>query len=1266
MQVPQVVRGPESVTLYPGEPLRLEVEVVSEQPVTYQWFRNGEVLAGETNAVFAVPAVGLEHVGAYTVRVANATGAVQTGPAVVSLTTTPPGGWVTFANFWLPGPDLPAGLDAPVFDVDGRTRLDGRFRAQLYAGPTPEQLAPVGMPRPFGDGAAAGYWEASPEWREVNLPSVPPGQTAWMQVRVWRADAGPSFEAAAAAGTPVGVSEVLALTAGEKGLAGRHAPLLTGLQSFRLGFPPRITAQPVSGVVHAGAAAALEVVVESSEPVAFQWWHEGMPVPGATTARLAWDQVRQADAGHYHVTLTSRWGVMRSAGAWLDVRDQRLRTVNFANRVLFIGLDAPVFDTEAITRLSGTNFLAQLWGGPDADHLEPAGPPAVFPDLPGPTAGYWVTPDRVRHVPGVPAGAVATVQVRVWDAGRGDTFEAARAAGARYGLSAPFTVSTGGAGSPPGLPADLAGLTSFALQPALEILEPPASGVFLAGEQTTLRVRARGDGPLAYQWQRNGEDLPGATNAWLELTALEPDDTGLYQVRVSDRGRQLTSPAALVTVASWPWGASLWVSNLDPDHGVDARVLGPDGTTPLAGPNYVAQIWAGPSPDTLQPVSVPLPLGTGARAGYWDPARQPAVVIPGLAPGQTAYVEVRVWDILLADTFAQAEALDLPRARSETLAVPTGGPGAPQPAPAPLTGLAAFNLQQRPALAHWPTELEVVLNRPFSIEVMVQNPAGVTYQWFRNGEPIPGANGPRLELGRVTVADSGDYAVRVANRVGAITTEPARLTVIAPTGGGTVWFANHGVPIFEADGTTPLSGLRYRAGLWVGPAPDALAPTGTSSSFLSGASAGIFAGDLRFLPNVPPDTEIWVQVRAWDSYFGATYEQAAAIGRAGQSEPFTVITGGYGAPPGQLTGLKSFRLVAAEPPRILQQPPEFYWVIESTPIAFPVVATNYLTVYWERRTPEGWVVVPDATGSLLSFDSATPADAGDYRSVLVGPNHVVYSATATLEVGRVMRAGNGTRGAFTLRVAAEAGPEFDLEGSTNLADWSVLLRLTHTGPTLDLAESPEARQWTNRFYRLRSVRTGRVSSDIAGFIEVELLPGFSMVGLPLIPPSPRLADLLAGLPVDTLVYKYYPDGRGFTINTLWDDGWSTPDEELLPGEACLIGNPTSDVYRLTWQGTVPTGELVRELPAGWSLQALPLPWIGRLDTDLACPVQPLEILARWDAWPAELRFVVRAEDQWLDGTTFQPAPPPVIAPGEGFWIWKHAPEEWRLVFEPEP
>lgn len=1270
-QVPVIVRAPKAVHLYPGEPLRLEVEVSSAQTVAYQWLRNGEVLAGETNAVLAVAAVGPEHVGSYTVRVTNAAGTVQSEPVTVSLGTAPVGGLVAFANRWPPGPDLPAGLDAPVFDMDGRTRLNSFYRAQLYAGPTPDLLAPVGVPRPFGEGGAAGYWDASPEFREVAIPGVPPGEPAWVQVRVWRAADGPSFESATAG--PLGVSELLTVTTGSFGRPGLRAPPLTGLQSFQLGYPPRITRQPVSLRVQAGEPAALEVAVEGTHPVTFRWWRDGVPVPGATAPRLAWERVGAADAGNYRVTVSSPLGTVWSAGAWLEVRDLGRGTVNFANRVLVIGLDAPVFDTDGATRLSGANFRAQLWGGPDAEHLLPAGEPAVFPGAPGPSAGYWTAPDRVRFLPNVAAGELATVQVRVWDADRGESFDAAVAAGARYGMSELFAVRTGGAGEPPGLPADLVGLTSFSLRPALEILEPPLPGVFFAGERAVLRVEARGDGPLAYQWQRNGSDLPGATNAWLELAVVSLGDAGYYQVRVSDGNgaRQITSPAALVTVAPWPLGASLLLSGRDPDTGVDARVLSADGVTPLAGPNYVAQLWAGPTPEALAPASGLLPLGTGERAGYWDSSRQPAVVLPGLAPGQTAYVEVRVWDVLLADSYEQAVADDVLRGRSATLAVTTGGPGSPHPGPAPLAGLTSFPVMQRPRLVNWPDAREVVQNRAVSLEVAVSNPAGVTYQWYRDGVAIAGATGPRLEFARVTPADAGEYTVTVSNPVGSVTTPPARLTVLTPTGGGTVQFANRGpdgwaVPIFDADGVTPLSGARYRAELLVGRTPEDLQATGFQAQFLDPPLAGYFAGRTLTLSNVPPDTVTWAVVRAWDTRFGTTYEQAAAVRRGGQSEPFTFVTGGYGVPAGRLEAMKSFRLEAPEPPRIIAQPPEFYWVVEGTPVIYPVVATNYVRVYWERRTPEGWVVVPGAESLVLSFSSATVADAGEYRAVLVGQGNQTYTATATLEVGRVFRAGNGTRGGFTLRVAPEAGPVFDLEGSTNLADWSVLVRLTNTTGVIELTEAPEARQWNTRFYRVRSVARGRLVGEIAGFVEVELLPGFSLIGMPLIPPRPRVADLLAGLPVDTVLYKYYADGRGFTINTLWDDGWTSPDEELQAGEACLLGNPTGDVYRLTLYGAVPTGELVRTLPAGWSLQALPLPWVGRLDADLFCPLRRLEMIARWEALTAQLRFAVFADGRWFDGGTFRSTDAPVLQPGEGFWIYKHAPEEWRLTYEPEP
>ena len=55
----------------------------------------------------------------------------------------------------------------------------------------------------------------------------------------------------------------------------------------------------------------------------------------------------------------------------------------------------------------------------------------------------------------------------------------------------------------------------------------------------------------------------------------------------------------------------------------------------------------------------------------------------------------------------------------------------------------------------------------------------LAYQWFFNDLPIPGANSPGLYLGNVQLSQAGTYSVRVTNVVGAVTSAPAFLSVIA-------------------------------------------------------------------------------------------------------------------------------------------------------------------------------------------------------------------------------------------------------------------------------------------------------------------------------------------------------------------------------------------------------------------------------------------------------------------------------------------------------
>ncbi len=68
------------------------------------------------------------------------------------------------------------------------------------------------------------------------------------------------------------------------------------------------------------------------------------------------------------------------------------------------------------------------------------------------------------------------------------------------------------------------------------------------GATVQLRAPSTGLLPLSYQWQFNGVDLPGATNAVLSLTNVQPAQGGYYSLTVSNT-LGVASSSALLTVA---------------------------------------------------------------------------------------------------------------------------------------------------------------------------------------------------------------------------------------------------------------------------------------------------------------------------------------------------------------------------------------------------------------------------------------------------------------------------------------------------------------------------------------------------------------------------------------------------------------------------------------------------------------------------------------------------------------------------------------------
>jgi hypothetical protein len=84
------------------------------------------------------------------------------------------------------------------------------------------------------------------------------------------------------------------------------------------------------------------------------------------------------------------------------------------------------------------------------------------------------------------------------------------------------------------------------------ILAQPADQTVIEGGAAQFRVVANGSPLLGYQWQFNGADIPGATNASLQLSYIQTNQAGFYSVVVVDPlyypPGQTVSSNALLTV----------------------------------------------------------------------------------------------------------------------------------------------------------------------------------------------------------------------------------------------------------------------------------------------------------------------------------------------------------------------------------------------------------------------------------------------------------------------------------------------------------------------------------------------------------------------------------------------------------------------------------------------------------------------------------------------------------------------------------------------
>jgi len=81
---------PSSQAANEGDPLMFSVVATGTPAPSYQWYKDGSILTGETNTTLSLASVSASDAGSYTAVANNAAGSVESAPAVLSVSVTDP------------------------------------------------------------------------------------------------------------------------------------------------------------------------------------------------------------------------------------------------------------------------------------------------------------------------------------------------------------------------------------------------------------------------------------------------------------------------------------------------------------------------------------------------------------------------------------------------------------------------------------------------------------------------------------------------------------------------------------------------------------------------------------------------------------------------------------------------------------------------------------------------------------------------------------------------------------------------------------------------------------------------------------------------------------------------------------------------------------------------------------------------------------------------------------------------------------------------
>lgn len=266
---------------------------------------------------------------------------------------------------------------------------------------------------------------------------------------------------------------------------------------------PVILKEPVSAEVFPGGSALLELTVEGTAPLGYQWYFKNAPFPNGTSPRLTLSNLQEPNAGDYFAVVSNLVGFATSAVARITVLPPPTPPTVESSPLSRSVKQGETVEFQVVAK--GSPTLRYQW---------------YFGESP------------------IPSGTNSTLRIENCQPNQAGAYKAwvANSFGSAWSGTALLAVQSV---SPP----------VMAVQPQDRQIALPKSGPPVT---VRLQATANGDPPLSHQWFFHGSPIVWGTNSSLDLTNLSRIDMGPYYCQISNLVGKAVSRTAWIGISSDP------------------------------------------------------------------------------------------------------------------------------------------------------------------------------------------------------------------------------------------------------------------------------------------------------------------------------------------------------------------------------------------------------------------------------------------------------------------------------------------------------------------------------------------------------------------------------------------------------------------------------------------------------------------------------------------------------------------------------------------